>query len=101
MEYIDEIGFLPLLTMGIEGWSAEAATDEDAQYTVLQDGGWEWPLWAWKGSILQESGCAYGKFIDRKATFISRAWWPDFCHYRRSVFPYPEAGSIEEGFSRH
>ncbi len=97
MEYIDEIGFLPLLPMGIDGWSAEAATDEDAQYTVLENGSREWLLWAWKGSILQESGCAYGKFIDRKATFISRAWWPDFCHYRRSVFPYPEAGSIEEG----
>lgn len=97
IDYINETGFLPLLNMGIPGWSAEDVMDEDCQYTRLPDGGWEWPLWQWKGSILQESGCAYGKFFDRKAAFVSRDWWPDFCNYRRSVFPQPEAGSVEEG----
>ena len=63
IDYINEIGFLPLLSMGVEGWSAEEVTDEDCQYTRLPDGGWEWPLWTWKGAILQESGCAYGKFL--------------------------------------
>lgn len=82
--------------MGISGWSAEEVTDEECQYTQLPNGGWEWPLWEWKGSILQESGCAYGKFFKSKAAFISREWWPDFCNYRRSIFPYPEEGSIEE-----
>lgn len=96
IDYINETGFLPLLSMGIAGWSAEEVTDEDCQYTRLPDGGWEWPLWEWKGAILQESGCAYGKFFKDKAAFISREWWPDFCNYRRSLFPYPEAGSIEE-----
>lgn len=62
IDYINHIGFLPLLRMGIPGWSAEEITDEDCQYTRLPDGGWEWPLWEWKGAILQESGCAYGKF---------------------------------------
>ena len=96
IDYINETGFLPLLSMGIAGWSAEEAVDEECQYTRLPDGGWEWPLWEWKGAILQESGCAYGKFFKDKASFISREWWPDFCNYRRSIFPYPEAGSIEE-----
>lgn len=96
IDYIRETGFLPLLSMGIPGWSAEEVTDEECQYTQLPDGGWEWPLWEWKGAILQESGCAYGKFFKSKAAFISREWWPDFCNYRRSIFPYPEEGSIEE-----
>ncbi len=96
IDYINETGFLPLLSMGIAGWSAEEVVDEDCQYTRLPDGGWEWPLWEWKGAILQESGCAYGKLFKDKAAFISRKWWPDFCNYRRSLFPYPEAGSIEE-----
>lgn len=96
IDYINDIGFLPLLSMGVGEWSAEETVDEDCQYVRLPDGGWEWPLWSWKGAILQESGCAYGKFFDRKAAFISREWWPDFCNYRRSVFPYPEEGSIEE-----
>ena len=96
MEYISEVGFLPLLNMGIGEWSAEAVLDEDCQYVVLPDGGWEWPLWEWKGDIIRESGCAYGKFFGQKAAFITRQWWPDFCNYRRSIHPRPEEGSIED-----
>lgn len=96
VDYINEIGFLPLLRMGIDGWSAEDAVDEECQYTRLPDGGWEWPLWEWKGSVLRESRCAYGKFFKRKAVFVSSEWWPDFCNYRRSLYPYPEEGSVEE-----
>ncbi len=96
VDYINEIGFLPLLRMGIDGWSAEDAVDEECQYIRLPDGGWEWPLWEWKGSVLRESRCAYGKFFRRKAAFVSREWWPDFCNYRRSLYPYPEEGSVEE-----
>lgn len=70
--------------------------DEDCQYTALPDGGWEWPLWEWKGTILKESECAYGKFFNKKAGFVSREWWPDFCNYRRSRNPRPEEGSIED-----
>ena len=41
IDYINETGFLPLLSMGIAGWSAEEVTDEDCQYTRLPDGGWK------------------------------------------------------------
>ena len=95
IDYINEIGFLPLLRMEVAGWSAEEVMDEDCQYTKLPDGGWEWPLWSWKGPILQDTGCAYGKFFDRKAAFISREWWPDFCNYRRSLYPYPEEARVD------
>lgn len=96
VDYINEIGLLPLLRTGIDGWSAEDAVDEECQYTRLPDGGWEWPLWEWKGSVLRESRCAYGKFFKRKAAFVSSEWWPDFYNYRRSLYPYPEEGSVEE-----
>lgn len=96
IEYINHIGFLPLLSLGIRGWSAEEVVDDDCRYVTLPDGGWEWPLWDWKGDIIRDSGCAYGKFFFKKAGFISKEWWPDFCNYRRSTHPYPEEGSIEE-----
>lgn len=95
IDFVNRVGFLPLLRMGI-GLSAEEVVGEECQYVTLPEGGYEWPLWEWKGSVVRESGCAYGKFLDRKATFISREWWPDFCNYRRSIYPAPEEGSIED-----
>ena len=96
MEYISEVGFLPLLAGGIVGFSAEEAVTDDCRYVVLPDGGWDWPLWKWKGEIVTEGDCVYGKFFGGKAGFISRRWWPDFCNYRRSRHPRPEEGTIEE-----
>lgn len=95
VEFVDRIGFLPLLRMGVAGWSAEEQVDEDCQYTKLPDGGWEWDLWQWKGDVIKESGCAYGKFFDGKAGFISKALWPDFCNWRRSRLGQFEADSVE------
>ena len=96
MELIQQVGFLPLLDSGIAGFSAEDVVDEDCRYVLLPDGGWDWPLWKWKGSIIAEGNCVYGKFFNKKAGFISKQWWPDFCHYRRHKYPIPEEGSIEE-----
>lgn len=95
VEYVNRIGFLPLLSTGVYGWSAEAAVDSDCRYVILPDGGWEWKLWMWKGSVVRESGCAYGKFFFGKAGFISREWWPDFCNYRRSRAPEYGEDSVE------
>jgi hypothetical protein len=96
VELIQQIGFLPLLYSGIRGFSAEEVVSDDCRYVRFSDGGWDWPLWKWKGPIVTEGGCVYGKFFAGKAGFISREWWPDFCNYRRSQHPTPEAGSIEE-----
>ncbi len=95
MELIQEVGFLPLLDSGIEGFSAEAIVDEDCGYVTFPEGGWDWPLWKWKGSIVTEMPCMYGKFFNKKAGFISQDWWPDFCNYRRSKWTRPESDSIE------
>ena len=96
MTYIQQIGFLPLLDSGIAGYAAEDIVDDDCRYVVMPDGGWDWPLWKWKGPIVTEGNCVYGKFFNKKAGFISRDWWPDFCNYRRSIHLAPEEGSIEE-----
>lgn len=96
MELIQQIGFLPLLDSGITGYSAEELVSDDCRYVVLPDGGWDWPLWKWKGPIVTEGNCVYGKFFDKKAGFISKAWWPDFFNYRRNQHPVPAESSIEE-----
>ena len=85
-----------MLYSGIAGFSAEEVVSDDCRYVVFPDGGWDWPLWKWKGPIVTDGNCVYGKFFDKKAGFISRDWWPDFCNYRRSRHPVPEEGSIED-----
>ena len=96
MSLIQRVGFLPLLDSGIRGFSAEELADDDSRYVALPDGGWEWPLWKWKGPVVTEGNCVYGKFFAGKAGFISREWWPHFYNYRRSAHPRPGEGSIEE-----
>lgn len=95
MELIQEVGFLPLLDSGIKGFSAEEIVSEECRYMTFPEGGWEWLLWKWKGEIVTEMPCMYGKFFNRKAGFISQDWWPDFCNYRRSRCPRPEEETIE------
>ena len=95
MELIREIGFLPLLDSGIEGFSAEDIVAEDCRYVAFPEGGWDWPLWKWKGEIVREMPCMYEKFFNKKAGFVSLEWWPDFCNYRRSKSPRPNGDSIE------
>ena len=96
IELIHDIGFLPLLYSGIRGYSAEDVVSDDCRYVILPDGGWDWPLWKWKGPVVTEGHCVYGKFFAAKAGFISLDWWPDFCIYRRASRPAPAEGSIEE-----
>ena len=74
MELIQKIGFLPLLDSGIEGFSAEDIVAEDCSYVRLPEGGWDWPLWKWKGEIVPDMPCMYGKFFNKKAGFISQEW---------------------------
>lgn len=93
---VDEVGFLPLLNMGRTGLSVEEIADEESQYVKLPEGGWEWPLWMWKGNAVRISGCAYGRFFNRQAGFVSRRLWPDFCNYRRALHPRAEADSLDE-----
>ena len=94
--FIQEVGFLPLLPGKIGGFSADEVVAPECQYHDLPEGGWEWPLWQWKGQIVADGTVCYGKFFDKKAGFVSRAWWADFCNYRRSIMPRPEADSIED-----
>ena len=66
MELIQQIGFLPLLDSGIEGFSAEDIVAEDCSYVRLPEGGWDWPLWKWKVAIKREQSHACLSFAERE-----------------------------------
>ena len=96
IDFIQQVGLLPLLESGIQGYCAESLMAEECRFVQFDDGSWEWPLWQWKGDVIRESGCVYGKFFAGKAGFVSRDWWPDLCNWRRNQTPKPEEGSIED-----
>ncbi len=95
IELVNEIGFLPLLDSGIPGFSAEAIVAPDCRYVTFPDGGWDWPLWKWKGPAISDGQCVYGKFFNGKAGFVSLEWWPLLCQHKRSKHPAPAVESIE------
>ncbi len=60
IDYIQKVGFLPLLDGGVSGFAAEDVVTDDCRYVVFDDGGWDWPLWQWKGPIVTDGNCVYG-----------------------------------------
>ena len=82
---IEEYGFMPFFENSIEGFSIEEHVDPACWWH--SDTG-EWRVWEWKGSVIRETGCAYGKFFEKKACYISKEWFPDFANYRRNGYDF-------------
>lgn len=87
-----ELGFLPFFRCGIPGFSIEEMIAREYWFTD-EEGAWEW-----KGPIIREGHCAYGKFFNRKAGFVSRAWLPDWINYRRSrpLAPNEDTAALDD-----
>ena len=82
VDLVREIGFLPLFSNAVPGFSVEEHVHPDAWFSGEEG------VWEWKGPVIRESGCAYGKFFENKAVFISKAWFPDFANYRRDGYDF-------------
>ena len=52
-----ELGFLPFFRCGIPGFSVEEMVAPEYWFTD-EEGAWEW-----KGPVIREGHCAYGKFF--------------------------------------
>lgn len=80
-------GFLPFFAGDVEGFSIEELATRDCWFP----GGTVDGVWEWKGQVIAEGDCAYGKFYKQKACFISMDWFPDFANWRRSRYVPSEA----------
>lgn len=86
---VEEWGFLPFFRGRIPGFSVGEISDPAIWY----DEG-DFSVWDWKGPVIQDLKCAYGKFFEKKAAFISQEWFFDFANYRRDGYDYE--GMIED-----
>ncbi len=84
IEYINEIGFLPLFKNAIPGFSLEERTVPDYWWCDAT----EKDPWLWRAIIAGRHDIVYGKFFDKKAGFISKKWFPVFANYRRDGYDF-------------
>lgn len=82
---VSRLGFLPFFSNSIEGFSIEEHISPECWYNS-SDGAWS--AWEWKGPVIRETGCAYGKFFEKKACYISPEWFPNFANFRRDGYDF-------------
>lgn len=84
VNWINEVGFLPLFANEVSGFSAEEHVSPDWWWTGVRE---EDP-WEWREIIAASHEVVYGKFFDKKAGFISVEWLPYFVNARRSGYDF-------------
>lgn len=84
VNWINEIGFLPLFKNEIDGFSVEEHTSNRYWWTGDQ----EQDPWEWREQIARSQQVAYGKFYGKKSGFISLKWFPVFANYRRDGYDF-------------
>ncbi len=84
INYINQVGFLPLFANEVPGFSAEEHVSPLFWWSgdPLQD------PWIWREIITRSGKVAYGKFFNRKTGFISKEWLPVFANYRRNGYDF-------------
>ena len=81
-EAVKEFGIVPLFRNSIPGFSVEEHTAPELWFTDREG------VWEWKGPVIRDSGCAYGKFFEKKAVFVSIELFPDLANYRRDGYDF-------------
>ena len=84
INWINEVGFLPLFGNEVEGFSAEEHTSPNYWWS----GDRQEDPWEWREIIAASGQVAYGKFFGNKAGFISLEWLPYFVNFRRNGYDF-------------
>ena len=82
IEAVQSFGFLPLFRNSLPGFSVEEHVLPRAWFSA------EPGVWEWKGPVIQKTRCAYGKFFEKEAAFVSAEWFPDLANYRRDGYDF-------------
>lgn len=81
---IKKIGFLPLFSNEIPGFSVEEHTAVSSWWS----GNPETDPWIWRQILSGKKDIAYGKFFDKKAGYVSKKWFSVFANYRRNGYDF-------------
>ena len=84
LDVIERVGFLPLFSNEVDGFSVENMTDADYWW----NGDVKTDPWEWRAVLARTGKVAYGKFFRNKTGFISKKWFPEFANYRRDGYDF-------------
>ena len=79
---VKKFGILPFFANSIAGFSIEEHVSPDVWFTDKEG------VWEWKGPVIRECSCAYGKFFEKKAAFVSSDLFPDLANFRRDGYDF-------------
>ena len=96
IDYINEMGFLPLFKNDIPGFSLEERTVPGYWWC----GDSKVDPWEWREIIARSGEVAYGKFFEKKAGFISKNWLPYFANLRRDGYDFDALWDDEKASRR-
>ena len=84
IDAVDTFGIVPFFQNSIPGFSIEEHVVPSVWYSDSD----AWPAWEWKGPVIRAARCAYGKFFEKKATFVSLPWFRELANYRRDGYDF-------------
>ena len=83
IEAVQTYGIVPYFFYSIPGFSLEERCDPKALWSETGD-----DSWSWKGPVIQATHCAYGKFFEKKAAYVSYDVFLDLANYRRDGYDF-------------
>ncbi len=83
-DLIRRVGFLPLFSNSIPGFSLEEHVTSGSWWS----GNPASDPWEWRQILARREEFAYGKVFEKKAGFISKEWFPAFANYRRNGYDF-------------
>lgn len=92
IDAVERFGIVPLFQNHVQGFSVAEHVAPSAWFAGEEG------VWEWKGPVIRETGCAYGKFFEKKAAFVSREVFLDLANYRRNGYDFDSR--FDEGLAR-
>ena len=93
VDAIETFGIIPYFTTSVPGFSLEEHCSPSVLWYDDDNNTWEW-----KGPVIRESHCAYGKFFEKKAAYVSSDWFLDLANYRRDGYDFD--ARYDDGLAR-
>ena len=93
VEAVETFGIVPYFANSLPGFSLEEHCAPAALWNDTEDCSWDW-----KGPVIRQTNCAYGKFFEKKAAYVSRAWFCDLANYRRDGYDFD--ARYDDGLAR-